>query len=97
MNLLNKSSSFAIIVILLAIMDGFNFYWPHNDGFFSLTYGEGSNDWDAWHICKRAVFGVIFINYYGFKLDSFLWWFKVAVFALIAWLGQYVIYDVLIK
>ena len=97
MNLLNKYTSFSIIVILLAIMDGFNFYWPHNDGFFSLTYGPGSSSWDAWHVCKRLIFAVIFIDCFGFKPKSYTWWFKGGIFALIAWMGQYIIYDVLIK
>jgi hypothetical protein len=78
-------------------MDGFNFYFPHNDGWFSLTYGEGSNNWDAWHILKRALLLVLFIDAYGFKIKNGFWWEAALYWTLTAWIGQYIIYDLFIK
>jgi len=88
---------FGIIVMLMAFMDGFNFHFPHNKGWFSLTYGEGSNSWDIWHILKRSILLVIFIYMFGFEITKWIWWVNGIAFALIAWLLQYLIYDVLIK
>ncbi len=88
---------FGIVVMFMAFMDGFNFVFPHNEGFFSLTYGEGSSSWDIWHVLKRLILFVIFIYMFGVKPKKGTWWLAGGIFALIAWLGQVLIYDVLIK
>ena len=88
---------FAVIIMLMAFMDGFNFYFPHNDGFLSLTYGPGSNSWDAWHVLKRLILVVIFIYMAGFRPKKVMWWIHGGLFALIAYVGQRLIYNTLIK
>ena len=88
---------FTSIVILLAFMDGFNFYFPHNEGWSSLTYGEGSNNLDIWHLLKRLILLILFVQACGIKLKKPLWWFYAIIFTLIAYFGQVLIYDVFIK
>ncbi len=67
MNLLNKYVSFGIIVLLMAIMDGFNFVLPNNAGFFSLTPGY----FDAWHMSKLLILIIIGVQ---FIWDSKIKW-----------------------
>ena len=88
---------FGIIVMLMAFMDVFNFKLPHNKGWFSLTYGPGSNNWDVWHILKRGILLTIFLYMFGFYPEQLAWWLHGMGFALIAYIGQVLIYDVLIK
>ena len=88
---------FVIIVMLMAFMDGFNFYFPHNKGWFSLTYGPGSNSWDIWHILKRLILLVIFIYMFGFYPEQLAWWLHGMGFALIAYALQRLIFNTLIK
>ena len=85
---------FTVVVILMASMDSFNFYFPHNDGFWSLNY-KGS--WDAWHLLKRGVLFVVFMLPAGFRPKKVMWWVHGSLFALIAYLGQRLIYNTLTK
>ena len=88
---------FSIIIFILACMDGFNFHFPHNKGWFSLTYGKNRISWDAWHTLKRLLLLVIFFYMAGIRPDSFMWWVHGGLFALLAYLGQRLIYNTLIK
>ena len=92
-----KYRTFLIVVVLMAFMDGFNFYFPHNDGWFSLTYGPGSNNWDAWHTLKRMILLVLFIDAHGFKFKDGYWWEYAILYLGTAYIGQLLIYDVFIK
>jgi len=85
---------FTVIVVFMAFMDGFNFYFPHNDGFWSLNY-DGSND--IWHWLKRGLLFVVFMYMYGFKYKQVYWYLKLLGFALIALAGQVLIFDLFIK
>ena len=95
---LNKKAIayFSIIVFIEAGMDGFAFHWPHNQGFFSLTYGPDritflGMPFDAWHLLKRLL--QLLIIFYMVGKD----WFNLIVLALIALVGQVIIYNFLIK
>lgn len=95
MNLLNnKYLAFTLIVVLMAIMDGLNFVLPHNQGFFSLTYG----DIDAWHLCKILILAIIAIHFIWNK-DS-KWQMNIlrlGALGVIAYMGQLFIYNFLFK
>jgi len=94
-----------IIVIataMLALMDGFNFYWPHNKGFFSLTYGvDRITVWgfsaDAWHMLKRLLIADIIYGLIGLHYLDIRWWAKVGLLAFIAAAMQGIIYNGIIK
>ncbi len=85
------------IVTLMALMDSLNFYFPHNNGWLSLTYGEGSNNWDAWHVAKRLILVLVFYLCTGLKYKELEWWKMAGRYALTALFVQYLIFDVLIK
>lgn len=88
---------FSTIVMFMAFMDGFNFYFPHNEGFFSLTYGEGSTSWDIWHVLKRGILFVVFMYMFKVQYKKWIWWVYVMIFIGIAHFGQLLIYNTLIK
>jgi hypothetical protein len=78
----------------MAVMDGFNFHFKHNNGFWSLNY-KGSND--AWHWLKRGILAMIFYILCGFEPLTFEWWLNVFIYILLAWWGQFLIYKLIIK
>jgi len=54
---------FGILVIIKALMDVLDFYWPHDNGYFSLHTGE--NKFDAWHTLGVLLFAIIAIRLFG--------------------------------
>lgn len=87
---------FSSAVIVLAIMDGLNFYWPHNQGFYSLTYGAErftilGKSMDAWHVLKMIIILILGLPLLKKSIHHLI------TLALIAWLGQELIYHQLIK
>lgn len=95
----NKYFVFFFICAMLAIMDGINFTLPHNNGFFSLTYGEGSSPFDAWHIAKILVLAVIALKFI-WKSDEINWQMnglRLLTVGFIAFITQLFIYNFLFK
>lgn len=93
---INEIIYFAIIVAILALMDGFNFSFEHNRGFWSLTYGPDrftilGKSADIWHVLKMGLLAMI-----GYKLINKSWLNWVALI-LVAYFGQLIIYTYLIK
>ena len=93
MNLLNKYVSFALIVILLAIMDGLNFIIPHDAGFYSLTSGY----FDAWHLSKFIILLIIGIQFIWIKDKWQINMLRLCALGVIAYIGQLLIYNFLFK
>lgn len=95
MNLLNnKYLAFTLIVVLMAIMDGLNFVLPHNQGFFSLTYG----DFDAWHLCKILILTIIAGHFIWDKKSNWkINMLRLGVLCGIAYFGQRFVYNFLFK
>ena len=88
--------------MMMAFMDVLNFRMPHNNGWLSLTYGVDRITFmgmsvDAWHVCKKLIQLLIFIYMFGIHFKKGTWWLAGGMFALIAWCGHVLIYDVLIK
>jgi len=81
----------ALVVGILALMDGFNFVIPHNSGYFSLTYDDSFFRWDIWHHLKILLLIVVFID--RKKMNIIKWIY----FGLIAFVGQIIIYNLLFK
>ena len=76
-------------------MDGLSFYWPHNQGFFSLTYGPDrftilGKSADAWHSLK-----VLLLLYIAVEKVGLNW--RLIVAAGIFMATQLIIYNWLIK
>ncbi len=84
---------FLAIVTLMAFMDGLNFHFPHNNGWLSFTYGEGSNNWDAWHVAKRTILALVFYLCFGLEYKTFQWWKRAGIYAGTAYAVQYLIFD----
>jgi len=97
MNLLNKYVSFSIIVVLLAVMDGLNFTMLHNTGFFSLTYGEGSTWFDAWHMSKFLILLIISIHFVWVEDKWQTNMLRLCATGVIAFIGQLLVYNFLFK
>ena len=93
MNLLNKYVSFALIVALLAIMDGLNFIMPHDAGFYSLTSGY----FDAWHLSKFIILLIIGIQFIWIKDKWQINMLRLCALGVIAYIGQLLIYNFLFK
>jgi hypothetical protein len=93
---------FVIVFSMLAVMDGLVFHWEHNQGFFSLTYGEDrytilGMSFDAWHTLKRLLILVLYTWIAGIRYKEWKWWFDLVIIAIIASITQVVIYNGLIK
>ena len=86
---------FTLVVILMAVMDGINFVLPHNDGFWSLTYGADRIWPDAWHLCKLGILFILYID--GTEFKNRTWIIKAAAFMFIAVAGQLIFYTYLFK
>ena len=93
MNLLNKYVSFALIVILLAIMDGLNFIMPHDAGFYSLTSGY----FDAWHLSKFIILLIIGIQFIWVEDKWQINMLRLCALGFIALAGQLLIYNFMFK
>jgi hypothetical protein len=86
---------FGVVVSLLAIMDGFNFARPHNNGWWSLNY-DGSND--VWHWTKRGVLITVAITALSDRYRHLWdWLIRLIIMGIIALAGQLFIYNYLFK
>lgn len=54
---------FGTLVIIKALMDVLDFYWPHDNGYFSLH--TGPHKLDAWHTLGVLFFTIIAIRLFG--------------------------------
>ena len=81
----------ALVIAILALMDGFNFAVPHNTGYWSLTYNSDFFRFDIWHHLKFLLLIVVFID--KDKMSIMKWIY----FGLIAFVGQLLIYNILFK
>ena len=97
MKLFNKYISFSVIVILLAIMDGINFVMPHNNGFFSLTYGLDKLWLDAWHAAKILMLLIIAVQFMWVKDKWNTNMLRLCALGVIAYIGQLLVYNFLFK
>ena len=80
---------FALVIILLSTMDGYNFHRPNDTGFFSLKTHE--DKFDIWHTLKFMLLVVIAFREIGFDPWGLF------IMACIALVGNYVILHVIFK
>jgi len=90
LNLYDGHILFAIIAILMATMDYYDFHKPHDKGYWSLK--TGSNKFDVWHSCKRVILFIIAYKFIGIEQLIQILSNSYFQYIVIAYLGQYIFF-----
>jgi len=88
---MNRYLYFGVVILILAIMDGFNFQVPYDRGFWSLNTMGGLFKFDIWHLLK---IGLLFWIAIPLAKHHAVRW---ALFGVLAFFGQLIIYNLLFK
>ena len=93
---------FTAVLTVLAVMDGLVFYWPHNQGFFSLTYGADrfvvlGQSMDAWHLLKRLLILLLYTWAVKVEIKRFKWWVGLGIVVVMSYLIQTLLFNWVIK